>query len=168
MSSMVKFSFKGGNEMIRSLERMEHKTRRNVVTRASRKALAPFRLKLQQSIKSQLLTMNATARALYAKQIYLSFKVERGNILAGNIRTRNKVIAQGNKKTKYSALAHIFEGGASPHKIYQPKLRRTIKHPGIKATPIWSSEFDDNAAQIIAIFGKAMFDEIEKEWRKGK
>lgn len=168
MAQLVGFTFKGGKEMIRSLERMEHKTRRNVVTRASRKALNPFRAKLQQSIRSQLLTMNAASRALYAKQIYLSFKVERGNILAGSIKTRNKVIAKEGRKTKYSSLAHIFEGGAKPHKIYQPKIRRTIKHPGIKATPIWSSEFDDNASQIVAVFGKAMFDEIAKEWNKGK
>ena len=168
MAQLVKMGFSGGKEMIKSLERMDHKARRNTVTRAMRRALNPFRTKLQSAIKSELLTMHAQARAIYAKQIYISFKVERNNILAGNIRARNKVVDTPNGRTRFSSLAHMFEGGVKPHKVHQPKMRRTIKHPGIRAIPVWSKEFDNESQNMVNDFAKLMFSEIEKEWNKGK
>lgn len=172
MADLVRISFKGGKQLSDLLLAMERKPRRNAMTRAMRGALNPFKYELQQKIKSSLTNMDAVPRALFAKQLYISFKVEKNDSIVGRIRTRNKVIEVpqlGNRgRVNFSKLAHIFEGGAKPHKIRQPKRNRTINHPGIRSIPLWEQTLKQHAESMTKQFHDRMFREIAIEWRKGK
>jgi len=168
MADLIKFKFVGGQELDRALMRMDRKAARNTITRAMRRTLNPFKMRLQDKVRSDLTTMNAQARAIYAKQIYISYRVQRGGVIAGLIKTRNKVVETPNGRARFSKLAHLFEGGVKPHKIKQPKRKRTLNHPGIPAKPIWSRSFDEMAERMVGTFRDHMFNEIAKEWNKSK
>ena len=168
MADLVKFKFEGGRELDRALMQMDRKAARNSITRAMRRTLNPFKLRLQEKLRSDLTTMNAQARAIYARQIYISYRAERGGVLTGLIKTRNKLVETPRGRTKLSKVAHLFEGGTKPHKIKQPKRKRTLNHPGIPAKPVWSSSFDEMADRMVGTFRDHMFNEIAKEWNKNK
>jgi hypothetical protein len=168
MADLIKFKFVGGQELDRALMRMDRKAARNTITRAMRRTLNPFKMRLQEKVRSDLTTMNAQARAIYAKQIYISYRAERGGVIAGLIKTRNKFVETPRGRTKFSKLAHLFEGGVKPHKIKQRKRKRTINHPGIPSKPIWSRSFDDLSRDMVGYFRDVMFNEIAKEWNKNK
>lgn len=166
MADLVKFRFEGGRELDRALMQMDRKAARNTITRAMRRTLNPFKLHLQEKLRSDLTTMNAQARAIYTRQIYISYRAERGGYIAGLVKTRSKMVKTPRGKAKFSKLAHLFEGGVKPHKIKQE--RRTIDHPGIRPKPVWASSFDHMAERMVGTFRDHMFNEIAKEWNKNK
>ena len=166
MADLISMKFKGGNELNKALLQMTYKMRRNVLTRAMRRTMAIPKMEIQQAIRSDLTTMNAQARAIYARQLYVTYKVEKNDTFAGKLRSRSKIVSTPRGKTNFARMAHLFEGGVKPHKIVQPKMKRTINHPGIKATPIWAMNFDRVAERMTQDFIRTVYGEMEKEWNK--
>lgn len=167
MSNMVSFKMRGARDLEQALKEMEQKTARNVVTRTVRASLVPVLKEIRDKVKSDLNTMNAKARAQYAKQIGISVGRSRTGEIVAKIRTKSLKMSSASspgKMINYSPLAHLFEGGVSPHKIKQK--RRTINHPGIPDRPIWSSTFDNRAEAITRAFTDSMWKNIKKEWDK--
>lgn len=164
MSSIVRFAFDGGKQIEAALARMERKTARNVVTRAVRKAQTPLRDAIRQRIKSELVTMNAQARAQYAKGIGITTRQAKQGGVVGKVRTASKKVKLGNRITNFQPLAHLFERGVSPHQIKQK--RRTIQHPGIRAIPIWVMTYDKMANRMVVDLRQYMFSELSREWNK--
>lgn len=168
MSALLTMKFKGGNEINKALLQMTYKMRRNVLTRAMRRTMAIPKLEIQEAIRSDLTTMNAQARAIYARQLYVTYKVEKNDTFAGKLRSRNKIVSTPKGKTNFARVAHLFEGGVKRHKVPQPKMKRELDHPGIKATPIWAVNFDRLAERMTDDFIKTVYGEMEKEWNKYK
>jgi hypothetical protein len=164
---MVQFHIKGTKELDLALAGLEQKTARRFVTAAARKALTPTMKELKARINSDLDTMSAMSRAVYASMLYIQTKGVRRGILA-SIKTRNKKMASVNRSgvVNYAPLAHLFEGGVSPHNIKQKK--RTINHPGIPARPIWGDTFDSKAAKMGDDFTEDIWKRLRKEWAKNK
>jgi hypothetical protein len=167
MADLVKFQFKGGHELDRVLYNMEKKAARNVLARTFRKTLNPVRDQIRKRIRDDLDTMDAVARAQYAKQIGVSGRVVRGGY-KGYIRTSDKRVKTQHRNVKFSKLAHLFEDGVKPHKIIQPKRKRTINHPGITRRPIFAETFDSMASRLVVNFRDIMFQEIFSENSKVK
>ena len=168
MAEIVKFAFKGGHELDRVLYNMERKAARNVLARTFRRTLTPVLKAIRNRIRDNLDTMNAEARAIYSKQIGISGRVIRGGY-KGYIRVANdKSVDTGRRRVKFSKIAHLFEDGVAPHKIVQPKMKRTINHPGIKARPIFEQTFESMARQMNNDFRDIMFQQIFRENDKVK
>ena len=164
MQSPIGIKLEGARELEAALSRMSRKAARSVVTKAVRKAQTPLRDAIRQRIKSELMTMNARARAEYSKQVGTSFRAARQGGVVGKVRTASRKVRVGNRVTNFAPLAHIFDGGAAPHKIKQK--HRTIDHPGIRATPIWAMTFDKMKEKMAQDFMDYMFEQLASEWRR--
>jgi hypothetical protein len=164
---VVQFHIKGTKELDQALAGMDQKTAKRFVTLSARKSLTPTMKELKARINSDLDTMNALSRSIYASMLYIQTKGIRRGILA-SIKTRNKKMASVNRRgvVNYGPLAHLFEGGVSPHNIKKKKY--TINHPGIPARPIWGETFDSNAAKISDDFTEDVWNRLRKEWAKKK
>jgi hypothetical protein len=165
---MVSFEVKGAKELDAVLSKMEQKTARNVVTRAARQTLNPTLKEIRAKVNSDLDTMDSTARALYAKQIAVTTGRDRQANVTASIRTASKKVKSSKRKgmVNFQPLAHLFEGGVSPHSINQKK--RTINHPGIPERPIWSQTFDSRASKMGDEFTSNIYKQLEREWAKKK
>lgn len=161
------FNVDGVEEIVRSLQKMDAKTNRNTLTRTMRKSLKKTHESIRLEIGNRLHNMNARARAVYASQIGISIRPD-GRDLKARIRPANKKVHTGNRKVNFAPLAHLFEAGVKPHVIRQPKLKRSIMHPGIPEQPIFAQTFDRNANDIDATFKKTIQTEIIKEFSRGK
>jgi len=146
MADLVKFQFKGGHELDRVLYNMEKKAARNVLARTFRKTLNPVRDQIRKRIRDDLDTMDAVARAQYAKQIGVSGRVVRGGY-KGYIRTSDKRVKTQHRNVKFSKLAHLFEDGGRP---------------------IFAETFDSMASRLVVNFRDIMFQEIFSENSKVK
>lgn len=164
---MVSFEIRGGKEIEQALKEMEQKAARNVVTRTVRASMVPVLKELRERVKSDLHTMNAKARAQYAKQIGISIDRKRSGAVVAKIRTKSVKLTSASSPGKlinYSPLAHLFEGGTRPHKIKQKN--RTIDHPGVPDRPVWAKTFDEKAQSTTSLFMETMWKNIKKEWDK--
>lgn len=164
---MLEFKMSGDLQLDRVLYNMERKAARNTITRAVRRTLRPVTNIIRGRIKSELFTMDALSRAKYSSQIDLSTRVIKGGVV-GRIRTKAKRIRTNNKRTNFAPLAHLFESGVAPHLIYQPKRKRTLKHPGIKENPIWQDTFDKNRETMVRDYREYLLYQIIREFDKGK
>lgn len=163
----VTIKFGGGLEIQAALAHMEQKTQRSIVTKAVRKSVTPLRNKVRNEIAAGLTTMNAAARAQYAKQIGISTATVRSGGVIGKLRTANKKVTLASGRTvNFQPLAHIFEGGAKAHLIKQKK--RTIQHPGIRGIAVWSDTFSESAQEMTDILKAELIDRIAAEWNRGK
>lgn len=154
---VFKVHLQGGFELDRVLYGMERKASRNLITRAVRRALNPTLKQIRKQVKSDLHTMNARARAVFSGQIGLSMKVVRGGVV-GRIRTKSTKAKTAKGLRDFSKLAHLFEGGTKPHLIKQ--RHRTIRHPGIKATPVWAETFDARVEEMGREYRDYIFSEL--------
>lgn len=159
MAVLFDIKVQGGFELDRVLQKMDRKVAGNLIKRAVRHSLLPVQAKIRQRIKGELSTMNAQARAVYSKQIGISVNVVRGGV-RGRIRTKSTKVKAGKGIRNFARLAHLFEGGTSPHSIVQPKRKRVIKHPGIKAQPLWAETFDDMQRRLGDEYRDYIFSQI--------
>lgn len=165
---ILQFTFKGGRELDRILSSMDRKAQRNTVTRAMRRTLNPVKAKIQQRIKSELNTMNAQARAVWARQIVISINTVKQGGIAGKIRTkRGAFMTSSGHKTNFAKLGHLFERGTKAHKIIQSKRKRVIHHPGIRPNPIFATTHEQMTEQMLNGFRQHLWMQIIREFDKG-
>jgi hypothetical protein len=159
MANLVDVKVQGGAALDKALLKIGHKAAGSKVKRAMRNALKPLQDKIRERIVSDLNTMHAQVRAVYSKQIGISVNVVRGGV-RGRIKTNSKKVNTGKSFRNFARLAHLFEGGTKPHTIEQPKRKRTIKHPGIKANPIWEETFNNLQPRIEEEFRNFLFEDL--------
>jgi hypothetical protein len=159
MANLVDVKVQGGAALDKALLKIGHKAAGSMVKRAMRNALKPLQDKIRAEVLSDLDTMSAQARAVYAKQIGMSVNVVNGGV-RGRIRTKSTKAKSKRGLVNFARFAHIFEKGSKPHTINQPKRGRTIKHPGIKADPIWKESFDNLQPKIEEAFRDYLFDNL--------
>lgn len=135
---------------------------------------------LAPNIRSGLYTMNARARARYAKSIRVKASVSRRKIVVGKVLVPRTDLPKRNEKFGY--LSHIFERGAKPHKVVafkgaggvvrnlagKRRGRKVRMHPGIKAVPIWADTFENQAEAMFEQYAEGIWGAMTVEWQKIK
>lgn len=159
MANLVDVKVQGGAALDKALLKIGHKAAGSKVKRAMRNALKPLQDKIRAEVLSDLDAMNAQSRAVYAKQIGASVDIVKGGV-RGRIRTKSTKAKTKRGLTNFARFAHMFEGGTKPHTIEQPKRGRTIKHPGIKADPIWEESFKNLQPRIEEEFRNFLFEDL--------
>ena len=73
------------------------------------------------------------------------------------------VLVEVGGKAPDGSLFHLVEFGTSPHSIEQPKLGRTIEHPGAAAKPFMRPAVDEDGPEAVKVTGKTLGRLIEAE-----
>lgn len=165
MGIEIKVNLSSRQAIMAALDRIPKKSAgKNVLRRAIRKSLNSVLGEIRGAITSGIPSMKAEAKARYAKSIRIDrVASDIGGNVTGFIRAADKRDKGG---TNWSKLAHLFEDGVKPHKINQPKAKRTLSHPGIAGSGEWAKTWDKLSPKMQGDFAGVVFAEIEKEWAK--
>jgi hypothetical protein len=157
MAAIIKIEFLGARATKRALRRLPSIIAGRSTTKALIAASKP---------------VIATARALSVGRGADYSKSIKGLIrrIRGEDARREQVIKIGPVSKKnpaiFSGLGHLIEFGTEPHLIEQPKLKRTIIHPGSLPFPHLRKAIDINVNIVRGTFANAMDKEVKNAARK--
>lgn len=130
--------------------------------------------KLKASVQSNI--MRAALRAA-AKPVLANMKasvpVDTGDLkksLYVSISTdfKNQTItAKVGSKNSRGNLLHLIEKGTAAHIIQQPKLNRSIMHPGAKAKPFMAKSLYQASSEATKAFKSKFKESLLKQYKKG-
>lgn len=165
----VDLVIEGGAAIEKALDSISSVSKqKQIQAKALKTALRPVRKKARSKVAGELDTMNARARALLAKQLYITpvKRYRRTGTQMAKVAAKNKKLASpGGGTVNFAPLLHLFELGVSPHVIKQK--RRTIHHPGIPARPLLAESLKATTPDATKLFDDTMWKWIKREWERG-
>lgn len=167
----MKIVIHGEKELTKALEELG-RTGRSVTRKAMRKAVKPLTKDMKRRARPHSKSVSKSI-GVHVK----TFKRSGTVVARVGPRSDSKVWRRRSVKnpftgetesriTKPHKIAHLIEGGTSPHQIRLPHLNITVQHPGTEAHPYMEPAYNTQSNEVLQNFTRDAWDEIEKTARK--